>query len=121
MIRNEGYIFEKTKSFNIMKHFDYTDETPIAMLTVGQLRGILDSTSQKQEELLAKITDLFSLVKAEQPAPLMTRNEAANYLSIDLSTLYNWTKKGKLPAYGIGNRVYYKSEDIEMRLIQING
>ncbi len=104
-----------------MTHFDYTDETPIAMLTVGQLRDILDSTSQKQEELLTKISELYSIVKAEQPTPLMTRNEAANYLSIDLSTLHNWTKKGKLPSYGIGSRVYYKSEDIEKRLIQING
>lgn len=39
---------------------------------------------------------------------LLTRTETAEYLKINSTTLWNWTKNGKLKAYGIGNRVYYK-------------
>jgi excisionase family DNA binding protein len=51
---------------------------------------------------------------------LLTRTETANYLKINMTTLYNWTKKGKLKAYGIGNRVYYKKNEIDEALIRIN-
>lgn len=51
---------------------------------------------------------------------LLTRLETANYLQINLTTLYIWTKKGKLKAYGLGNRVYYKKDEIDEALIRIN-
>jgi excisionase family DNA binding protein len=50
----------------------------------------------------------------------MTRNEVAEYLKVDLSTLWNWTNKGKLTAYGIGARVYYKRNEIEQCIIKFN-
>lgn len=51
--------------------------------------------------------------------PLYTRDEAAKYLQIDLSTLNRWTKKGTIQSFGIGNRVYYKLEDIKKALIKL--
>lgn len=39
---------------------------------------------------------------------LLTRKEACEFLKIDSSTLWAWTKKGKVSAYGIANRRYYK-------------
>ncbi|WP_299159308.1 helix-turn-helix domain-containing protein [uncultured Eudoraea sp.] len=50
----------------------------------------------------------------------MTREETAQSLKISLSTLWHWSKKGILPSYGIGNRVYYKRSEIENSLIRIN-
>ncbi|GAB5400138.1 MAG: helix-turn-helix domain-containing protein [Aureisphaera sp.] len=43
---------------------------------------------------------------------LMTRDETCKFLSIDSSTLWAWTNKGKLNAYGIGNRRYYKRGEL---------
>jgi len=43
---------------------------------------------------------------------LLTRDETCKFLSIDSSTLWAWTNKGKVKAYGIGNRRYYKRSEL---------
>jgi hypothetical protein len=43
---------------------------------------------------------------------LLSRQETCDFLKIDSSTLWSWTKKGKIDCYGIANRRYYKKEDI---------
>ncbi|MEJ8597306.1 helix-turn-helix domain-containing protein [Riemerella anatipestifer] len=50
----------------------------------------------------------------KEPTTYLTRKEVKEMLSIDLSTLNRWTKDGKLTAYGIGNRVYYKRKEVEV-------
>jgi hypothetical protein len=56
----------------------------------------------------------------EKPDELLTREEACLLLKISLTSLWNWTKKGKLKAYGIGNRVFYKRGELIESLIRIN-
>lgn len=56
----------------------------------------------------------------EKPDELLTREEACLLLKISLTSLWNWTKKGKLKAYGIGNRVFYKRGELMESLIRIN-
>ncbi len=43
---------------------------------------------------------------------LLTREQTCKLLHIDSSTLWHWTNKGKVQAYGIGNRRYYKRSEI---------
>ena len=43
---------------------------------------------------------------------LLTRAETCKFLKIDSSTLWAWTNKGKVKAYGIGNRRYYKKSEL---------
>ncbi|WP_300433728.1 helix-turn-helix domain-containing protein [Christiangramia sp.] len=43
---------------------------------------------------------------------LMTREETAEFFSISLPTLHEWTKNGQLNSYRKGNRVYYKRSEI---------
>ena len=50
---------------------------------------------------------------------LLTRNQTKELLKIDLSTLHNWTKEGRLKSYGIAGRVYYKRNEIEECLIPL--
>ncbi len=50
---------------------------------------------------------------------LMTRQEVAKHLKIDLSTLHHWTKAGILKKYGIGKRVYYKRSEIENAIVEL--
>lgn len=50
---------------------------------------------------------------------LLTREQAAELLSINLSTLWAWTKQGKIKQYGIsGARRYYKRTEI-MEALQL--
>lgn len=50
---------------------------------------------------------------------LLTRKEVAEMLKCDISTVHNWTKSGKLKAYGVGGRVYYKLSEIEEAMIPL--
>ncbi len=43
---------------------------------------------------------------------LLTREEACKFLKIDSSTLWAWTNKQKVKAYGIGARRYYKKSEL---------
>ena len=43
---------------------------------------------------------------------LLTRSETCELLKIDSSTLWSWTKKGKITCYGIAARRYYKRDEI---------
>ena len=81
------------------------------------------------DELVATITNkvlegleirLEQLQQKKHQEQLLTRTETAKYLKVNMTTLWNWTKKGKLKAYGIGNRVYYRKNEIDEALIRIN-
>ena len=43
---------------------------------------------------------------------LLTREETCQFLKIDSSTLWAWTKASKVKAYGIGARRYYKRSEL---------
>jgi hypothetical protein len=50
--------------------------------------------------------------KVSEEDVLLTREETCKFLSIDSSTLWAWTNKGKVKAYGIANRRYYKRSEL---------
>lgn len=92
-------------------------------------KTIVEIENVSVDELVATITGevlngleirLEQLQQKKHQEQLLTRTETAKYLKVDISTLWNWTKKGKLKAYGIGNRVYYKKNEIDEALIRIN-
>jgi len=51
---------------------------------------------------------------------LLTREEACKLLKVCLSTLWRWTNKGKITAYGIGYKRFYKKEEILKSLIKLD-
>jgi len=58
--------------------------------------------------------------KPKEPKEFLTRNEVKDLLKVDLSTIWNWTKKGKLRAYGIAGRVYYRRDEVEQAIKPLN-
>lgn len=50
-----------------------------------------------------------------------TRREVAKLFKISLVTVHDWTKKGILQAYKIGNKVYYKRLEVEKALVKKGG
>lgn len=87
------------------------------------------------EKLLKKVAELISepikksilkeLKKIQTPEEtnendLLTAKEACELLQIHKSTLWQWTKKGKIKIYGIGGRRYYKRSQIINDLILLN-
>ena len=55
-----------------------------------------------------------------QPAEYLTRQQVAKMFDVDLSTVHNWCKSGKLKPLGIGSRVYFLRTDLEACLIPLN-
>ena len=76
-------------------------------LTVEQLQQLI-GTSVKNGilELQKQLQD------KDNSEELLTREETCNFLKIDSSTLCAWTNNGKVTAYGIGARRYYKRSEL---------
>lgn len=67
------------------------------------------------EQLAEALVPLLNFAKKENENPqneLLTREETCKLLSINKTSLWKHTKSGKLLAYGIGNRVYYKRNEV---------
>ncbi len=81
-------------------------------------------TDELEERITNRLEKKFDELKKEfqprTPTEYLTRNETAELLKVDLSTLHNWVKKQKIRAYGISHRVYFKRSEIEQVLTPIN-
>ncbi|MCB7482467.1 helix-turn-helix domain-containing protein [Christiangramia sediminis] len=91
------------------------------MNNVTQLHN---TTPEKlQESILkgiqAQINDLKKSYQPKEPEEFLTRAEVAKMLKVDISSVHNWTKAGKLQKHGLGKRVYYKRSEIEKAIIQL--
>jgi hypothetical protein len=67
-----------------------------------------------------QLEEFLKHFKPVQPAEYLTRQNVAKMFDVDLSTVHNWCKSGKLKPLGIGSRVYFLRSDIEACLIPLN-
>ncbi len=87
---------------------------------------IVQTTEQELEELISdSLKSQLEKIKQElsnnsEEDKILTREQTAKLLDIDLSSLWRWTKEGKIKAHGISNRVYYYLSDIYSALTPIN-
>ena len=84
---------------------------------------IFDVLSKKElEDLIGKSLEEVIKNNPQNIPPdqeLLTRDEACKLLKVDLSTLWRWTNQGKITAYGIGSKRFYKKEELLSSLIQL--
>lgn len=67
----------------------------------------------------SKLEELKKEFEPKSPTTYLTRQEVADLLQINLTTLWNYTRKGTLKAYGIGSRVYYKRAEVESAIVEL--
>jgi hypothetical protein len=67
-----------------------------------------------------QLEEFLKHFKPIQPAEYLTRQQVAKMFDVDLSTVHNWSKSGKLKPLGLGSRVYFLRTDIEACLIPLN-
>lgn len=84
-----------------------TNSILLQELTVEELQELIGSTVKKNIAELQK-----ELQTKNFNEELLTREETCKFLKIDSSTLWAWTNKGKVKAYGIGARRYYKRSEL---------
>ena len=58
-------------------------------------------------------------LQPKQPNEYLTRKEVSEMLKIDLSSVHNWSKKGILKPHQIGNRVYFKLQEVENAIVKL--
>jgi|GEM_PF-1135478 len=83
------------------------------------IQFVATSPDEFQRLLLEKIEPSFNKIiellgNREDEDMLLTREQTADFLSINASTLWRYTKEGKLKGYCIENsvRVYYKKKEV---------
>jgi len=90
-----------------MQQIQFIGTTPSALI------DLIDNAVKNRLE------DLKKNFQPKDPTEFLTRNEVAEMLKIDLSSVHNWTKKGILTAYQISGRVYYKRKEVETAIVQL--
>ena len=83
-------------------------------VTPEQLAELISDGVKSQ---LQDFTKALSSQQANEE--LLTREQTCKLLQINSSTLWHWTNKGKVTAYGIANRRYYKRGELMECLIQL--
>lgn len=73
-----------------------------------------DLIKELKNSLIPELTaQLSAQFQPKEPTEYLTRSEVCKLLKIDLSSLHRWRKEGKIPSFGISNRVYFKRSDID--------
>lgn len=73
-----------------------------------------DLIQEIKKEIIPELKEqLKGEFQPKEPTSYLTRNEVCKMLHIDLSTLHRWRKDGTLVAYGLGNRIYFKRNEID--------
>ena len=80
------------------------------------LQGI--SANQLSELILAGIDQRLKEISPinQDERKYLTRKDVTELLSISMPTLHDWCKKKILNPYRIGNRVFFKSDEIDLAL-----
>ncbi|HEU4789803.1 MAG TPA: helix-turn-helix domain-containing protein [Flavobacterium sp.] len=82
------------------------------------------SPEQLQSEINAGVkVQLENFLKhftPKQPNEYLTRQNVADMLSVDISTVHNYCKRGILQPKGIGGRVYFLRSEVEASLKPLN-
>ena len=73
---------------------------------------VKELTDKIAEKVALKIEPYINELNVKKHDFLLSRKEAAECLKVSLMTIYKWTKVGILKSYHMGNRVYYKKEEI---------
>jgi hypothetical protein len=66
-----------------------------------------------------KFDDLKKLYQPKEPKKYLSRNQLAEMLDVDKSTIHNWRKRKIIEAVQIGGRVYFERDAIEKSLIKL--
>ena len=86
-----------------------------------QLVGISPQQLQDaiSQDVKSQLEELKKSFEPKSPTEYLTRAEVAELLKIDLSTVHNWRKSGRLKAYGKGGKVFFKRSEIENSLVEL--
>ena len=72
------------------------------------------------EAVKRRLEEFKKNIKTKEETTYMTRQQVADLLHVDLSTIWKYTKQKKLIGYSIAQRVLYKRKEVEAAIVQLN-
>lgn len=93
---------------------------------------MLNETTQVHHTSKKELIDAFSTIvdkkfeefekkfQPKEPTQWLTKKEVASILSISTITVDDWSKKGILNPFRIGNRIRFDRKQVEQALTKIN-
>jgi hypothetical protein len=82
------------------------------------------SAEQLQTEISngikVQLDDFLKNFKPKLPNEYLSRQAVAQMFGVDISTISNWPRTGKLNPLGISGRVYFLRSEVEASLIPLN-
>ncbi|WP_435255279.1 helix-turn-helix transcriptional regulator [Tenacibaculum sp. A30] len=83
--------------------------TKTIQITEVTVEELADEVANK---LMLKIENYLKELSKKKNDEILTRQEVADYLKISFATIYSWNKHGILNPIRMGNRVFYRKQDI---------
>lgn len=91
---------------------------------MSAIQFVATSPQDLKNEITADVKvildDFLKHFKPEPPKEFLSRKDVATMFGVDISTVHNWTRAGKLRALGISGRVYYLRSEVEASLKPLN-
>ena len=89
-----------------------------------KIQFIETSPQELQNQITASVKtqleEFLKIYQPQQPKEYLSRRNVADMFGIDISSVNNWAKSGKLRALGIGGRVYFLRSEVEASLQPLN-
>ncbi|MEO8255281.1 MAG: helix-turn-helix domain-containing protein [Flavobacterium sp.] len=86
---------------------------------------IITTPNEFKKEIANEVkTHLDEFLKHFKPEPkkiYLSRHDVSKMFGVDISTVSNWQKSGKLKPLAIGSRIFFLLTDIEASLTPLNG
>lgn len=100
--------FQIIKTSSVMSTIQFLSTSP------EKLAELLNEGIKTQIEVLKR-----DLQNKEAQDDLLTREQAASLLQIHETTLWHWTNKGRITAYSLAGKRYYKRSEILESLVRL--
>lgn len=81
-------------------------------LTFDQLPQAVTMLTQQVSELKQLLLNSTQQAPTEQPEQLLTVEQAAKFLTLEVPTIYSKVSKGELPVMKRGKRLYFSSTEL---------
>lgn len=86
-----------------------------------QIEGL---TADQFFKAFAYLESKIETLKTQGPTPCkidgyLTRQEVSKLLKVSAVTVHDWTNKGFLKSYRLGQKVYYKAAEIDAAMVEI--
>lgn len=85
-----------------------TQQVQFVQVSTNELIQLINEGVKNQ---LIDFAGKFNLKSGNDEKPNLTRKETAELFNVSLNCINDWTRKGFLTAYKVGQRTYYKRSE----------